>query len=131
MFIIVSGQSNAITLPPKVNWNQQSVGKCCLADEKFDMSLQCTLAAQKASYVLSCRKRSVTSRLRDINSSPPFHFGETNLEYCIQLWRPPRKEDLSESREGPWWSKERLGSAGRQSGFCSTWRRLQRGFIAT
>ncbi|KAJ7415202.1 hypothetical protein BTVI_38940 [Pitangus sulphuratus] len=65
-----------------------------LVDKKLDMSQQCVLAAQKASYILGCIKRGVVSRSRDLILPLYFALMRPHLEYCIQLWGPHHKKDL-------------------------------------
>ncbi|GAB0208079.1 hypothetical protein GRJ2_003273600 [Grus japonensis] len=61
-----------------------------LIDEKFNMSQQCTLAAQKSNRVLGCIKRGVTSRSREVILPLYSALMRPHLEYCIQLSGGPQ-----------------------------------------
>ncbi|GAB0176180.1 hypothetical protein GRJ2_000083200 [Grus japonensis] len=65
-----------------------------LVDEKLNKSWQHALAAQKASCVLGCIKRGVTSRSREEILPLYSALVRPHLEYCIQLWGPQHKKDM-------------------------------------
>ncbi|KAM9655077.1 uncharacterized protein ACIBXB_008240 [Morphnus guianensis] len=65
-----------------------------LVDEKLNMSQQWALAAQKASRILGCIKRSVTSRSREVFLPLYSTLMRPHLGYCIQLWGPQHKKDM-------------------------------------
>ena len=64
-----------------------------LGDEKLTMTQQCALAAQP-NHILSCVKRSVASRSREVILTLHSALVRPHLEYCVQLWGPQHKKDI-------------------------------------
>jgi len=65
-----------------------------LVDEKLNMTRQCALAAQHASCKLSCIKRTVARRLRQVVLPLYSALVRPRLESCIQLWSHQYRKDM-------------------------------------
>ena len=63
-------------------------------DGKLDVNQQCALAAQKANSTLSCIKRSMAIRLREVILPPCFVLVRPHLQYCIQMQNPQYRRDI-------------------------------------
>ncbi|KFP46011.1 hypothetical protein N323_11541, partial [Cathartes aura] len=65
-----------------------------LVDEKLTVTRQHALAAQKASRILGCIKRSVASRSREGILPLYSTILRSHLQCCVKLWGPQHKKDM-------------------------------------
>ena len=70
-----------------------------LIDDRFNMSRQCALEAQKANCILSYIKRSVTSRSREVVLPPCSH--ETPSRELYPFLEPPTQDGYGVDEAGP------------------------------
>jgi len=61
---------------------------------KLNMSQQCALAAKEVTVFLSCIRRSVTRRPRDMIFPLCSALVRPYLEYCVQVPAPKYKKDM-------------------------------------
>ncbi|KAJ7415282.1 hypothetical protein WISP_78940 [Willisornis vidua] len=65
-----------------------------MVDQKLNISLQCSLSAQKAKQILRGIKRSLASRLKQVILSLLSALVRSHLEFSVQLWGPQHNKDM-------------------------------------
>ncbi|PKU46775.1 hypothetical protein llap_2934 [Limosa lapponica baueri] len=65
-----------------------------LVNEKFNMSWQRALEAQKTNHILGCIKRNLASRSKEGIFLFYSALVTPYLKYCVQLWGPQDKKDM-------------------------------------
>ena len=65
-----------------------------MVDEKLSTSEECVLEAWKANGILSCIRRWVVSKVREVFFPLYFALLRPHLEYCIQVWGLQQRKDV-------------------------------------
>ncbi|KAJ7416840.1 rna-directed dna polymerase from mobile element jockey-like [Willisornis vidua] len=103
----------------KSSYGEKDLG--VLVDENLNMTLQFVLATQKTNCILSCIKRSLAIKLREVILPLYSALGRPDRQYCGWLWGPQHKDmDLLESREGPRILSECCSTSAAKTG-CESW----------
>ncbi|RMC06914.1 hypothetical protein DUI87_16364 [Hirundo rustica rustica] len=88
-------------------WQEELIGSSLMLKDldilryrKLGMTSQCTLAAQKAEWILGYIKRGEASRSKEVILPLYFSLVRPHLKCCIQLWGPQLEDCSSSSSRG-------------------------------